>query len=94
MPQLLIETASKGEKVNYGQMQAVMVLAGKRLGYEMPSVANAEKVLGGEPVHVMHQAAIERDAADIHKIIRGDPPEVMAQANKHCADLISEYKLS
>ena len=83
-----------GDKMNYGQTQAVMVLAGKRLGYEMPNAANAEKVLGGESVHVMHQAAIEREAVDIHEIIRGEPPEVMAQANKHCADLIAEYKLS
>ncbi len=78
--------------MNYGQQQAVMVLAGQRLGFTSTYADMATKVLIGDPVHVMHNAAIEREATDIHNRVRKSP-EVMAQANKHCVDLIAEYNL-
>ena len=79
--------------MNYGQSQAVIVLAGQRMGITIENAENAEKLLKGEAVHAMHGAAISREATAIHNQISVQPAEVMAQANKHCDDLISEYGL-
>lgn len=79
--------------MNYGQSQAVMVLAGERMGYPMANAGNARAVLEGKPVHVMFGAAIEKEAAELHNKIR-KRVDLVNQANKHCTDLIAEYHLA
>lgn len=79
--------------MNYGQSQAVMVLAGERMGYPMANADNARAVLEGKPMHVMFGAAIEKEATELHNKLRTQG-ELVNQANKHCADLIAEYGLT
>lgn len=79
--------------MNYGQQQAVMVLAGERMGFSMVNAAIARTVLEGKPVHPMHGVAIEKEATELHNKIRTQA-ELVNQANKHCADLIGEYHLA
>lgn len=79
--------------MNYGQSQAVMVLAGERLGVTVAHAAMAKVVLEGGPLHVMHSAAISVEATELHNQIRTQP-DMVAKANAHCVDLIAEYKLS
>jgi len=79
--------------MNYGQSQAVMVLAGERLGFPMSHAAMAKTVLEGGPLHVMHSAAISVEATEFHNQIRTQP-DMVAKANAHCVDLVAEYNLS
>lgn len=79
--------------MDYGQLQAVMVLAGERLGFVMEHAAMAKQVLEGTPLHVMHRVSIEAEAVEFHNKIRTQP-EMVAQAIAHRVDLIAEYNLS
>lgn len=79
--------------MNYGQQQAIMVLAGERLGFPMATAAHARVTLEGKPVHPMHGAAVEKEATELHNKIRAQA-DLVTQANKHCADLIAEFRVA
>lgn len=79
--------------MNYGQSQAVMVLAGERMGFPMAHAAMAKTVLEGRPLHVMHSAAISAEAVELHNQIRTQP-DMVAKANALCIELIAEYNLN
>lgn len=79
--------------MNYGQTQAVMVLVGERMGFEMPSAELSKKVLAGGTIHQMHHAAIEREAVDLNNRLRVQP-DLIAQANNLSSAVISEFGLN
>jgi len=79
--------------VNYGQQQAVMVLAGERLGFSISNTENARTLLEGKPLHPIYGFALEKEASTLLKQVR-KKPEMLAQANKHCEDLIAEFRLA
>lgn len=78
--------------MNYGQSQAVMVLAGERMGFLTGNTENARAVLEGKPMHPTFGAALEKLATELHEKIHAQV-ELVNQANKHCEDLIAEYGL-
>ncbi|TAL65822.1 MAG: DUF262 domain-containing protein [Burkholderiaceae bacterium] len=88
----LRDQTRRSENMNYGQSQAVMVLAGERLGFQMENATLAKKILGGESVHPMFFAFIENEATAFHNRIRNQP-ELVEQANQHCVAIAAEYAL-
>jgi len=82
--------------MNYGQAQAVKVIAGERMGYHMSNVDDAKKVLqhGVGSVHPMVSARISIAADDLHNKLCTQSPDVLFQSNKHVADVCKEFGLT
>ena len=78
--------------MNYGQAQALKVLAAERLGLDPADTETAHKMLSGKPVHVMHSVRVSAEATRMHNLIRGDAGKVQA-ANEHVAALQREFGL-
>lgn len=79
--------------MNYGQCQAVKVLAGERLGYSMSTADYARTILEGKALHPMFSASMSREATDFHNRLRTQP-EQMTKANEHVTAIIREYGLT
>lgn len=80
-------------KMNYGQSQALKVLAAERMGLKVSDAETAKALLSGSPVHVMLSARLEREACRLHNELRGSE-DLVRQANGHVAELQREYGLS
>lgn len=79
--------------MNYGQSQAVMVLAGERMGFSMATTDTAKQMLSGASVHPMFAVAVEKEATSLHNQIHSDA-DAVNRANKCCAEIIAEHHLS
>jgi len=79
--------------MQYGQAQAVKVLAGERMGFTVSNVDDAKKVLqcGVDSVHPMVGAQISKAATDVHNQLCTQSADVLAKANKHVADVCAEF---
>lgn len=78
--------------MNYGQAQALKVLAAARMGLVVCEEDAALTMLKGLPVHAMVGARVEREACRVHEIMRTSQKRVRV-ANGHVADLQREYGL-
>lgn len=82
--------ASKKKPMNYGQSQALKVLAAHRMGLTATCTDDAIALMMGRPVHPMIAAAIGREAARIHNELAQDASTVNT-ANTHVHALMAEY---
>lgn len=81
---------TKKKTMNYGQCQAVKVLAAHRMGLTATCTDDAIALMMGRPVHPMIAAAVEREAARIHNELAQDASTVNT-ANTHVHALMAEY---
>lgn len=82
--------APKKKPMNYGQSQALKVVAAHRMGLNPSCVNNAIAILMGLPVHPMFAASVEREATRIHNELALDESRVR-EANGHVANVMAEY---
>ena len=82
--------AQKKKPMNYGQCQAIKVLAAHRMNLDPACVADATAMMQGASVHPMAAASVEREACRIHNALALDETSVRA-ANGHVATLMAEY---
>lgn len=83
--------ASEARKtMTYGDGLALKVMAGEKLGLNPGCVDIAKKHLSGDTVHPMNMAAVEKEAAKIHKRLAKDT-EAMVAANKVVNEIAVEY---
>ena len=83
-------TAATEKRMNYGQCQAIKVLAAHRMNLDPACVADATAMMLGIAVHPMAAASVEREACRIHNALALDETSVRA-ANGHVANLKAEY---
>jgi|JI8StandDraft_1071087.scaffolds.fasta_scaffold267994_2 hypothetical protein len=81
---------SEVKAMNYGQAQAVKVLAAARMGIEVGDEETAKAMLSGAPVHAMFGARLEGEACRVHELIRTSEERVR-EANEHVAAITREY---
>lgn len=79
--------------MNYGQAQAVMVLVGERMGFDMANAGVAKQVLEGAPLHPMRFADLEREAVELNNRLRTQPASI-AKANELGGVVAAEYGLN
>lgn len=79
--------------MTYGQGQAVMVLVGERMGFNMLNTDHAKRALAGHKVHPMFYASMEREAVQLHNQLRTQP-DLLQQANSICDAVIAGYSLN
>ena len=60
------------------------------MGLSPSLVAEAKKTLGGEAIHPMSGAAIEKEAVRMNDLLRSSP-EKIAEANAHAETLKVQY---
>lgn len=78
--------------MNYGQSQALKVLAAHRLGIGTIYVNDSTEMLMGKDVHPTTFAAVEKEAARINNILAQDVAKI-AKANEIVITLLAEYGL-
>jgi len=59
----------------------------------MGTAGNSRALLEGKALHPMCIVAIDQEATSFHNKIR-QQSERVEQANRHCADLIAEFRLA
>lgn len=84
-----VETAGV-KSPNYGQWQALKVLAAERLGLVPSDVGTATGLLEGKTPHVMLFASLDKEASRVHNVIRGDAA-LVEKANGEVLALASQY---
>lgn len=83
-------TAATEKRMNYGQCQAIKVLAAHRMNLAPACVADATAMMQGASVHPIVFASVSREACRIHNALALDETSVRA-ANGHVATLMAEY---
>ena len=76
--------------MNYGQCQAIKVLAAHRMNLDPSYVADATAMMQGASVHPIVSASVSREACRIHNALALDETNVRV-ANGHVATLMAEY---
>ena len=71
--------------MNYGQGNAVMILAAEKIGLTPPLVDEAKRYLEGCVIHVILANAMEEAAVRVNDQLRSDA-SLIAQANVHVAE--------
>ena len=84
------DNSTTKKTMNYGQCQAVKVLAAHRIGLNPSCVDDAIALMMGRPVHPVIAASVEREAARIHNELAQDGSTV-STATTHVHALMAEY---
>lgn len=78
------------KKLNYGQGNAIMILTAEKMGLTPPLVDEAKRHLEGGAIHVILAKAMEDAAVHVNDQLRSDA-SLIAQANVHAAEIVSQY---
>lgn len=76
--------------MTYGHANAIIILAGDRMGFSPALVDQARQHLEGASIHPMTGAAMEKEAVALNERVRRKP-SLLPVANAHAEDIRVQY---